>query len=161
MGLDICLYTLGDTWQQATHACSLAAVVKIVTAPVPHRKWRRLHDGSQRLFGKASGLEKTGKVAAFPELGDAQLNSARTGLPVALTGTVALGEPLVALLSIASTRQATHLKGHQPLRGKADHLAQKVSVCALSHKRLQVHHIVGHRWSALVGCCNPNLNEDR
>ena len=42
MGLDICLDTFGDTWQQVTDLCSLAAVVKIVTAPVSHRKWRPL-----------------------------------------------------------------------------------------------------------------------
>jgi len=56
-----------------------------------------------------------------------------------------LREPIVALLSIASTGQATHLKGHRPLRGKADHLAQKISVCAIFYKRLQVQRIVGRR----------------
>jgi hypothetical protein len=67
------------------------------------------------------------------------------GLPAALTVTIALGEPVIALLSVLSAGQAAHLKGHQPLRGKADHLAQKVSVGALPHQRLQGHPIVGYR----------------
>lgn len=44
---------------------------------------------------------------------------------------------------------------------KADHVAQKMSVGALSQKRLQVHRIVGHRCALVQGeGCNPTLSED-
>jgi hypothetical protein len=47
------------------------------------------------------------------------------------------------------TRQRCHgaaldLQLHQTLRGKADHLAQQISIRALLQKRLKAHHLIGH-----------------
>ena len=53
-----------------------------------------LHDRSQRFLGQPPGLEEAGKVAALPELGDAQLDRAGPCLSVAIAVAVALGEPL-------------------------------------------------------------------
>jgi hypothetical protein len=57
--------------------------------------------------------------------------------------------------------QALNVDLHQTLRGKADHLAQKIRVGALLHKRAEVHHVVGHR--GFLGSCSvlqPNPTED-
>jgi len=45
-------------------------------------------------------------------------------MPVAIAIAVALDQPLGALLAVAGPGQATDLKLHQSLGGKADHLAQ-------------------------------------
>jgi hypothetical protein len=71
-----------------------------------------------------------------------------------------LGKPVAALLAISSAGQTADLQIHQPLRGKANHLTQKFRIRALSHQRLQVHRIVGHRRSPLVEFRNPKLSED-
>jgi hypothetical protein len=52
-------------------------------------------------------------------------------------------------------RQAADLQLHQSLRGKADHLAQEIAVSRLPNQRLQVHLVLGHRWSPLVRVRNP------
>src|SRR5690606_22708169 len=66
-----------------------------------------------------------------------------------------------ALLAIRRAGQRADLQFHQPLAGKADHLAQQVSVRALFQQRPQVHHLIGHRWFLVfrVERRNPNLNQ--
>jgi hypothetical protein len=54
------------------------------------------------------------------------------------------------VLAVPRSRQALDIQLHQPLRGKADHLAQKIPVVALLHQRPQVHHRIGHRRSLVV-----------
>jgi hypothetical protein len=63
-------------------------------------------------------------VAALSQLRNAQLDGARAGLPVALAVALALVDPAIATLAMASAGQATYLQLHQPLRGEADHLAE-------------------------------------
>ncbi len=53
----------------------------------------------------------------------------------------------------AGPGQAFDLQLHQPLGGKADHLAQQIGIGALFHKRAKVHHLVGHRWFLESGWC--------
>src|SRR5690606_26234909 len=60
---------------------------------------------------------------------------------------ITLGRPKRVLLAIGGSGRRSHLHLHQPLRGKADHLAQKISIRRLLHEGSQVHHVVGHRWS--------------
>ncbi|KAJ8138817.1 hypothetical protein OY671_007970, partial [Metschnikowia pulcherrima] len=102
-------------------------------------------DGSQRLLRHPARFEEAGEITALPELGDAQLDGAGTGLPIAIPIAVASNAALDILLAVRSAGQPTHFQLHQPLRGKADHVAQKIGVRALPHKRSQVHHVIGHR----------------
>src|SRR5690606_2118568 len=104
----------------------------------------------QGLLGEPPGLQEPWEVAPLPELGNAQFNSAGPRLPVAVAVAVAMGTPLGALLPIAGTGGRADLHFHQPLGGKADHLAQDIGVGGLLHQRAQVHHVVGHRWSLQV-----------
>src|SRR5690606_1644854 len=106
-----------------------------------------LDHGRQRLLGHAAWLQKAGEVASLPELGNAQLDRARPRLPVTVPVAITLGRPKRVLLAIGGSGRRSHLHLHQPLRGKADHLAQKISIRRLLHEGSQVHHVVGHRWS--------------
>ena len=116
----------------------------------------------QRLLGHAPRLQEAREVAALPELGDAQLDRPGPRLPVPVAVAVALGQPIRALLAIAGAGQPPHLQLHQPLGGKADHLAQQIGVGALLHKRAQGHHVVGHRWflRSRLAVSNPTLPKD-
>ena len=78
----------------------------------------------QRLLGHPARLQEAREVAALPELGDAQLDRAGARLPHPVAVAVALRQPLRRALAIAGAGQALHLELHQPLGGKADHLAQ-------------------------------------
>src|SRR5215204_5058962 len=112
----------------------------------------------ERLFGHPPRLQEPGEVAALAQLGDAQLDHAGARLPDAVAIAVGLGKPIGALLAEAGASQASDFQLHQPLSGKADHLAQQIGVGGLLHKRAQVHHLVGHRWFLESGWCrNPTL----
>jgi hypothetical protein len=86
-----------------------------------------LHDGGERLLGQAPRLEQAGEVGALAQLRNAQLDGAGPRLPEAITITIALREPLGALLAVAGPGQAGHLQLHQPFGRKADHLAQEIA----------------------------------
>lgn len=104
-----------------------------------------MNDGRQSLLGKSPGIQKAEKVAALPQLGDAQFGRTRPRLPVVVAVAVELGEMLSVLPAISSTGQAAHLQLHQPLRGKADHLPQEIAVSRFLNQRVQVHLLIGHR----------------
>jgi hypothetical protein len=70
---------------------------------------------------------------------------------VSLAVAVALRQALRALLAQAGAGQAAYLQLHQPLGGKADHLAQKIGIRALLQQPSQGHHLVGHRGSLRSG----------
>ena len=115
----------------------------------------------ERLLGHPARLEKAREVAALAQLRDAQLDRAGAGLPVAVAIAVALVEPIGLRSPCAAPVSALDLQLHQPLRGKADHLAQKIGVGALLHKRPKVHHLVGHRRVlGSVDGSRPNPTED-
>src|SRR6266850_232226 len=105
--------------------------------------------------------EEGRKVAAAPQLGDAQLDRSRAGLAVAVAVAiaVALVAPLPAALAVPGAAQGFALQLHQALRGKADHLAQECRVGALLQKRTKGDLVVGHRGDprVRVACCNPTL----
>jgi len=104
-----------------------------------------LHHRRERLLGHPPRLQEAGEVAALAQLGDAQFDRAGPGFPVAVAIAVALDQALRALLAIAGAGKTADLQLHQPLGGKADHLAQQIRVGGLLHERAQVHHVVGHR----------------
>ena len=91
----------------------------------------------QRLLGHPARLQEAGEVAALAQLGDAQLHRPGAGLPVALAIAVALGEPIGAAFAVRRAGQALDFQLHQPMRGKADHLAQQIGVGALLQERLK------------------------
>ena len=99
----------------------------------------------QRLLGGSPRLQEAWKVRALPEFGDAQLDRARAGFPVALPVAVALVASIGAALAVPSTAQRLRLQLHQPLRGKADHLAQEARIRALFQKLAKSDLVIGHR----------------
>ena len=100
-----------------------------------------LHDGDHRLLGQPSWFEEARDVTALPELGDPQFDGAGLCFQVAIAVAVALREPIGALLAKVGACQPANLRIHQPMRGKADHLAQKVGIGSLSQQRLNVNRI--------------------
>jgi hypothetical protein len=118
-----------------------------------------LDDGGQRLLGHAPGLQEAREVAAAAQLGDAQLDRAGPGLPVAVAVAVALHQAVGVLLAVRRACQRADLDLHQPLGREGDHLPQQVGIRRLFHERTQVHHLIGHRWSLgsrLVSQPDPN-----
>ena len=83
-----------------------------------------------------SGLGLKGMAGSFDE---------------AVTTGVQRKRSVTEILTNLLQAEAAHLQLHQPLGAIADHLAQKVRVRALLHQRPQVHHLVGHVWTAPVG----------
>jgi hypothetical protein len=114
--------------------------------------------GGQRLLGHAARLQERGKVGALPELRDAQLDGAGPRLPVAVAIAVALGRPQRVLLAIAGAGRGADLQIHQPLGGKADHLAQDIGVRVFSTSvcRFIMSSVIGGP-SNQVGVSNPTL----
>jgi hypothetical protein len=130
---------LGD----AAHAHGLDQVVDRAGGDAVHISL--LHHGGERLLGQPARLQEGREVAAFAQLGDAQLHRAGARLPQPVAVAVALGQSLGALLAIAGAGLALDLQLHQALGRKADHLAQQIGVGALFQKRAKRHHLVGHR----------------
>ena len=87
---------------------------------------------AERAFRHPARFEEARKVAAFPELGNAQLYRSGAGLPVALVVTIALDEPGGRLLAVWHTGQATNLHLRQSLGGKRDDVAQNIGVGGFS-----------------------------
>src|SRR6202035_3265007 len=104
-----------------------------------------LDDGGQRLLGQAARLEEGREIAAAPQLGDAQLDRTRAGLPVAVAVAVAMVASLRAALAVPGAAQSFALQLHQALGSKADHLAQECRIGALLQKRTKGDLVVGHR----------------
>src|SRR5690606_9982021 len=103
-------------------------------------------DDRESLFRHAARLQEAREIAACSQLRDAQLNRPGSCFPVAVTVAVALRKPQRGLLAITRAGRSPDFERHQLLGGKADHLAQQISVRTLLNKRAQVHHIIGHRW---------------
>jgi hypothetical protein len=103
-----------------------------------------LDHSCQRLLGRAPGLEERREVAAAPQLGDAQLHGACAGLPVSVAIAVALGQPAGAAFAAGGTGHTADFQFHQPLGGKADHLAQHARSRAFRQQIAQGSLLVGH-----------------
>ena len=121
-----------------------------------------LNDSRQGLLGHAPWLQKAGKVAAPAQLRNAQLDCAGSRLPIPVAVAIALGEALGTLLAIAGAGRGTDLQFHQPLGGKADHLAQQIGIRGLLQKAAQAHHVVGHQGISGPGWMSqPSLTGNR
>ena len=145
------------------HACAAHRPDQVVDRAGRHALHIRLLDHRrQRLLGHPPRLQEAREVRALAQLGDADLDRSGSRLPVAIAVAVALDEPIGRALSMPRPSPGPHLQLHQPLGGKADHLAQDIRIRGLLHKRAKVHHLVGH-WGFL-GCVenrNPTLPENR
>lgn len=97
------------------------------------------------------------------QLRDAQFERAAACFPVAVPVAVAMDQPVRRALAMAGAGQRLDLKLHQPLRGKADHLAKQIGVGVVCQSRAKLHHIVGHRRVLGLGCLvwRPNLTGDQ
>jgi hypothetical protein len=85
----------------------------------------------QCLLGQPARLEEAGKIAAFAQLRNPQLDRAGPGMPVAVAIAVALVDPAFAALAVPGAAEGIALQRHQALGGKADHLPQEAGVGAL------------------------------
>ncbi|MGY4299186.1 hypothetical protein ACVWXN_007281 [Bradyrhizobium sp. i1.4.4] len=94
-----------------------------------------LHHGGERLLGHAARLQEAREVGALAQLGNAQFDRAGAGLPDPVAVAVALGQTLGGLLAIGRAGLAFDFQLHQPLGGKADHLAQQIGIRGLLHER--------------------------
>jgi hypothetical protein len=81
-----------------------------------------LHDGSERLLGQPARLQEGREVAAFAQLGNAQLDRAGARLPRPVAIAVALVDPIRTALPMGGAGQSLDLQLHQALGGEADHL---------------------------------------
>src|SRR6202047_3119932 len=81
-----------------------------------------LDHGGQRPLGQAARFEEGREVAAVPQLGDAQLDRTRAGLPVAVAVAVALVAPLRAALAVpGAAKQPYSGTPRWPLTGLLHH----------------------------------------
>src|SRR5271169_225040 len=114
---------------------------------------------SERLLGHPTGFEEAGEVAAMAQLGNAQLDGACAGVPVAVAVTVALVAPVRCSFPDSGATERFRLQGHQPLSGEADHVAQEAGVRTLLQKLAKGDLVIGHRGSpwVRVARCNPTL----
>ncbi len=78
-----------------------------------------------------------------------QLDRAPPGGVGAVTVAIALVEPLNRALARGGAAPRLGLQRHQPLGGKANHLAQKTGVGGLLQKRGKSNLVVGHRSGSL------------
>jgi hypothetical protein len=121
-----------------------------------------LDHGGQRLISPPARLLETWEVGAFAQLGDTQLDRAGARLPRPVTVAVALRQT-----ARSSSRRRRLRSGRRPpspsaLGGKADHLAQQISVWAFSTsaRRLIISSVIGGS-SNQVGVSDPTLPANR
>ena len=62
------------------------------------------------------------------------------------------------MYAIAGAGQGLHLEFHQPLGGKADHLAQEIGVAALLNELAKRDPVVGHRGGLLAVVAGQQTN---
>src|SRR6266481_5899091 len=83
-----------------------------------------------RTNSSTARLEEAREVAALAQLRDAQLHRPGAGFPIAVAIPVAVGDPIGGAFAVRRAGQALDLQLHQAMRGKADHLAQQISIGA-------------------------------
>jgi hypothetical protein len=158
-------HPLVDLLAQATHlALRDAGHAQRLDQRVDRSRRDALHIGfldhcRQRLLGDPARLQETREIASLPELGDVQIDRPGAGLPRPVAVPVALRQPVPRALAIGGAGQALHLELHQPLGGKADHLAQEIGVAALLQQGAKGDPVVGHRGDLRSGVAgrNPTL----
>src|SRR5947208_8924069 len=79
----------------------------------------------ESLFGHPAWFQKSREVTALTKLRDAPLDSTSAGLPIPVSITVAVIDPVRAAFPMRGTGQAPDFELHQALRGKPYHLRSK------------------------------------
>jgi hypothetical protein len=105
-----------------------------------------LDDGGESLLRQASGLEEAREAGALPELGDAKLDRAGTGLPVSAPIPVALRQSLRVLPAVGSAGQLADLKLHRGRRVAKPIISRSRSASAdfpISPRRLIISSVIG------------------
>jgi len=99
----------------------------------------------QRLLRALAGFEKGRKVAALPQLWDAQLQRAEPSVEAAVAVAVAPRRPLAAALVAPGTDQPLVVVLHQQLQHRLGHRSQKIAVAGLLQQLGQHQSLFGHR----------------
>src|SRR5215469_219735 len=110
-----------------------------------------LNDRDQCLLRALARFQERWKVAALPQLWDAQLQGAKASVEGALAVTVAPGDALAAALVTSGADQAFDVALHQQLQHRLSHRSQKISVAGLLQKFAQHYSFFGHRSSRAPG----------
>src|SRR3954449_7981216 len=79
----------------------------------------------QRLLHRLPGLQKAGKVAAGPELGDLQVKGPKTRLERAVAIAIAPSLAVSAALKAAGADHAVHISFHEHLCGEVKQAIEK------------------------------------
>jgi hypothetical protein len=104
-----------------------------------------LDDGDQCLLAGLACLQKRRKVAALPELGNAQVQRAQPGVerPVAIAVTIV--QPHSAAFMATGAGLTVDIGLHEELKHGLRQRAQKIAVAGLLHQVDQRHTVFGHR----------------
>jgi len=95
---------------------------------------RLLDHGHQGLLAGLTGLEERREVAALPQLGNAQLQTAQPRVERPLAITVAVGRAVARSLVAAGADYALHIRLHEQLHNGLGYAAQKIAVSGFGQK---------------------------
>ena len=115
----------------------------------------------QRLLRRPARLQEAREVAAPPQLGDRQLDPARTRVPVAVAVAVAVVQAVGRAGACRRPRPRLNLQVHHALGSKRQHLAHQVGIRLLLDQLGQGHLGVGHRRLLQVRVRIRTLAEDQ
>ena len=104
-----------------------------------------LNHRHQCLLRRFARLQKTGEIAALPELGNLEVQRAQTGIESALSIPVAPRRAVIATFVLARTDQAFNVGLHDQLQDGLGNAAKKIATILLGQKFGQVHVGFGHR----------------
>ena len=107
---------------------------------------RLLDHRRQRLLRRPPRLQESREVAPAPQLRYPQRNRAAARVPVPIAEAVAPVLAALGAFAVAGANQPIHVHVHQPLRHKANHLAQQIAVGPLLKQLRQCHPFSGHRF---------------
>ena len=122
-----------------------------------------LHHGGERLLGRAAGFQKPGKQEPLRSLEMRSSTPSARVLPDPVEG-----HRCAAANAPGSSRRrprpslAFNFQLHEPLGGKADHLAQQIGIWGLLHERVCrfiISLVIGGS-SVALACRNPILPEN-
>src|SRR6187455_828090 len=104
-----------------------------------------LNDRDQCFLRPLPGLQERRKIAALPQLRDAQLQRSKPGVQAALAEAVAPGRALAVALVAAGPDQAFDVGLHQQLQHRLRHAAQEIAFPDLLQKLSKRQSLLGHR----------------
>src|SRR6187455_3632069 len=97
-----------------------------------------------------------GKIAALPQLRDAQLQRSKPGVQAALAEAVTPGRALAVALVAAGADQAFDIGLHQQLQHRLRPAAQEITLPGLLQKLSKRQSLLGHRVLSRLGLKSRN-----